>query len=559
MPDLETQLRGIAPTPPAVPDGLEQRAWLAVSSRSAASTNGHRPGAHDGEVFWTTSVTALGEDTPAVTRRRVRTRSVLGGGLALAAAAVAIFAVISRSDLHAPTVKGTGKPGRVASATECVDAARMGRCFSWPAGDTGRYTFDTFTPQLTLTLPDGNHRNTAAFPDSITIVDGSAGGTLEVYANVVPVERSSCSSTLRPQEIDPTATMLAYSLAQRDGFRTTMPTGRVVATLAGNSITLQPALHRPCRASDEPMFAQSVKGEPDRVISLAEGQAAAVTFLDTGIGTTLAVVERSLGGAARLPGTTTRLDAIVRTIEVGPCVLATGAGRCQRPLPAPDSIHGLGKVYVESSCPTAGRGACFEPFGAGRYTFTRFAAQLTMSVPKGWRNDESWPDLVRLSYPAIPRATVTFYADMALDTPVKCRNDPGPQRGVVGAKAIAQALAVSSGVGSFSLGELPASVVRIDDRYHLFGACSTPRGGSVILSNGDRRVALGSPPLTSVVILAGTSEARVVAAVIQAPKAGFDRFWNLSMEIFGSITLAPCQPAAANAGPCEPVFARPSP
>ena len=60
------------------------------------------------------------------------------------------------------------------------------------------------------------------------------------------------------------------------------------------------------------------------------------------------------------------------------------------------------------------------------------------------------------------------------------------------------------------------------------------------------------------VILAGTTSGHLLAAIIQEPDAAADRFWEVSMPLYSSATLVPCDPRAAAAGSCEPVFDRPS-
>jgi hypothetical protein len=549
--EIEDRLRSIAPTPTPVPAGLERRLWGAIADAPATNGTGHARPDHD--VFWTTTVVTLEPAIGAAAGRRRRLQSLVGAGIVVAVAAVAVVALVSRGDLLAPT--GTGDPGRIAAAGECLDAARMGRCFDWAAGGDGRYTFDAFTPQLTLTLPGGNHRNTAAFPDRIEIMDDQTNGTLEVYANVVPAERLSCSSTVRPTEIDALAAPLAYALAQRDNVVSTMPTGRAIAGLPGDSIALRPAPGRACGTSDVPLFGQSESGKPDRVVTLGEGESAVVTFLDTGLGTTLAVVERTLGSGA---GTTAALDRIVRTFTFEPCIAGSGSGRCDHVQRTPDSRKGLGRTYVESSCPVEDRGACFEPFGPGRYSFTKFTPQFTLDVPSGWRNDGTWADMVQFSYPAIAQATVTFYNDVALDLPAGCRNDPGPSGTVIGAKATTAALTVMKGMGPFSFAGLPAYNTVFEGDYPL-PHCQTPPGGWVILRSPGHRIALESPSLTTTVIIAGTTTGHLLAALIQAPRQTADQFWNRAMELYSTATLVPCDRYATAAGSCEPVFNRPSP
>ena len=70
-----------------------------------------------------------------------------------------------------------------------------------------------------------------------------------------------------------------------------------------------------------------------------------------------------------------------------------------------------GTYYVESSCPDEGRGACFDPFPAGRYSFHKTDPQVTLAVPSGWRNDSTWPWGLSLSRPDTPGATLQLLND----------------------------------------------------------------------------------------------------------------------------------------------------
>src|SRR4051794_19519364 len=72
--------------------------------------------------------------------------------------------------------------------------------------------------------------------------------------------------------------------------------------------------------------------------------------------------------------------------------------------PTRDPRTALGHVYRENSCPDPDRGACFEPFPAGRYTFHKSAPQITITVGDGRRNDTSFPVAALLSRPDTPGA-----------------------------------------------------------------------------------------------------------------------------------------------------------
>ena len=72
----------------------------------------------------------------------------------------------------------------------------------------------------------------------------------------------------------------------------------------------------------------------------------------------------------------------------------------------PRPAAALGHVYRESSCPDPDRGACFEPFPAGRYTFHKSNPQITITVGDGWRNDAAWPWGLILSRPDTPGASL---------------------------------------------------------------------------------------------------------------------------------------------------------
>src|SRR4051795_5154874 len=77
------------------------------------------------------------------------------------------------------------------------------------------------------------------------------------------------------------------------------------------------------------------------------------------------------------------------------------------PPPAAQATH----FYLDDTCPDPSRGACFEPFPAGRYTFHKAFPQVTLQVPAGWRNDRSWPAETVLSRPDTPGAALRILND----------------------------------------------------------------------------------------------------------------------------------------------------
>ena len=234
----------------------------------------------------------------------------------------------------------------------------------------------------------------------------------------------------------------------------------------------------------------------------------------------------------------------------------------------PDPRTELGSIYRENSCPDPDRGACFEPFPAGRYTFHKSNPQITITVGDGWRNDSSFPTETLLSRPDTPGAFIDVLMDAHASSSGECdvAAIPGASNKAVdlaGRLAADPELITTKPVRA-RLGELDGYVLDLAPR---------PGGHPVTCSDGF----VGVTFLTSVrsdvnggnwwgfglgsdqrarLLIADTSLGRtvVVATVVTGSESDLQSWLTKAQPVVNSITFAPCAHRGGFFGACEPVL-----
>jgi hypothetical protein len=227
--------------------------------------------------------------------------------------------------------------------------------------------------------------------------------------------------------------------------------------------------------------------------------------------------------------------------------------------PAPPT----GRIYVESSCPEEARGACFEPFPAGRYTFHKANPQVTLTVPDGWRNDESWTWGVVLSRPDTPGATLQILDHAERAVAKGC--DVTADDRVGGASRIMAVLAripglTSTGPDVARIGERRGSTIDLTAPAGLRGLrCPGGVTGTPILAPSADPEQLNNWSLalpageSARVTLADGSNGHTIALVgtVRGGEAALRAWMAKAAPIVASITFAPCTTTHVSFGYCE--------
>jgi hypothetical protein len=229
--------------------------------------------------------------------------------------------------------------------------------------------------------------------------------------------------------------------------------------------------------------------------------------------------------------------------------------------PAPSTAAGT--YYIDDTCPEPSRGACFDPFPAGRYSFHKAFPQVTLAVPAGWRNDEAWPNMTVLSRPDTPGATLQILNDAHVARVHGC--DVTTVAGVRSATYLVTTVLlhheglVASGSTPARIGERPGYQVDLNAPSDLKGAaCGTDFGGAVLLTadaptNQPSWLLALRPGESARIVLANGSYGRTLALVAQVRGGQAElRAWlRKAQPVIDSITFAPCTHFHTFYQPCE--------
>jgi hypothetical protein len=236
-----------------------------------------------------------------------------------------------------------------------------------------------------------------------------------------------------------------------------------------------------------------------------------------------------------------------------------------RPLRMLDPAAAIGRTYAESLCPDLDRGACFEPFTAGRYTFHKTNPQLTLTVGDGWTNDWTWPTDTSLSRGDSPGATLRLLDDAHQPAASSCDADAAPDLPHTAAD-LATHLAASPGLITTTparthLGELAGYVldVAVGDGARTV-ACGDGTRGVPVLSapasdaNADHSwlLTLGRGDRARIVVAdASNGRTIAVAAVVTGDAADLARWMAKAQPVVDTISFRPCAQGHVFSQPCE--------
>ncbi len=223
-----------------------------------------------------------------------------------------------------------------------------------------------------------------------------------------------------------------------------------------------------------------------------------------------------------------------------------------------------GRYYVEGTCPDTARGACFDPFPAGRYSFHKANPQLTLAVPAGWRNDQAWPAMTVLSRPDTPGATLEILNDARAVRLSGC--DVTVARGthtashLVTQELVHRAGVVTSRPTASHVGERLGYQVDMNVPADFKGAACSDFGGAVLLGDPDSVdqptwLLFVRPGESARIVLANGSHDRTLALVAQVrgDQAELEAWLRKAQPVIDSITFAPCTHAHIFYQPCEDV------
>jgi len=222
-----------------------------------------------------------------------------------------------------------------------------------------------------------------------------------------------------------------------------------------------------------------------------------------------------------------------------------------------------GRFYVESSCPDETRGACFDPFPAGRYSFHKANPQVTLTVPDGWRNDESWTWGVVLSRPDTPGATLQILDDAQIAVTKGCdvTGDPDASAASRAMPFLLRIPGLTNGGPAVShIGERRGSTIDLNAPADLKGLqCPDDLTGTPILAPGNDPAHLNNWLLTlragesARITLADGSHGRTIALVgtVRGDERALRAWMDKAAPIVDSITFAPCTGAHVAFGYCE--------
>jgi len=245
---------------------------------------------------------------------------------------------------------------------------------------------------------------------------------------------------------------------------------------------------------------------------------------------------------------------------------AGGTPATSTPAP-PRSTAPATHFYIDDTCPDPARGACFEPFPAGRYSFHKAFPQVTLAVPAGWRNDQAWPLMTVLSRPDTPGATLQILNDVHAAEVHGC--DVTTAGGVRTASYLTTTVLlrpeglVTSGSTPARIGERPGYQVDLNAPRGLKGAdCGADFGGAVLLT-ADAPTTQPSwllalrPGESARVVLANGSYGRTMALVAQVHggQAELEAWLRKAQPVIDSITFAPCTHQHSFFQPCEDLSA----
>jgi hypothetical protein len=236
--------------------------------------------------------------------------------------------------------------------------------------------------------------------------------------------------------------------------------------------------------------------------------------------------------------------------------------------PAADGRHTApvapkaGRYYVDNTCPDPDRGACFDPFPAGRYSFHKSYPQVTLAVPAGWRNDESWPLGVSLSRPDTPGARLEILNDAHALQGTGCNVDAAPGRHdatFLVTPMMHQAGFGTSGLGPTRIGELRAYRVDLNGFPGAQDLACPRFAGTPLLasppdaSGNDGWVLALRPGESARIAVADGTGGRSVAlvATVRGDETALKAWIAKAQPVIDSITFAPCTTYRSFAQPCE--------
>lgn len=257
----------------------------------------------------------------------------------------------------------------------------------------------------------------------------------------------------------------------------------------------------------------------------------------------VAAVAAALIGAVLLAGTSLR-----------------GEGPASPPQPATPAP---GHLYDDGTCPDPARGACFEPFPAGRYTFHKSDPQVTLTVPGGWRNEEAWPGSTWLRRPAEPGSSLMFLTG-AYGVRDGCDGRPlvrEPNSAAWLTTRVHYQAGLDSGPPSAArVGELRGYAIDVWPTAAAAAAC--PDGLPLLSAPGNDGVPNGRDWTLTLragerarLLIVDSSIGRtlVLAAVTTGGQPELEAWVAATRDVVDSITFAPCARGVTFAQYCEPV------
>ncbi len=227
--------------------------------------------------------------------------------------------------------------------------------------------------------------------------------------------------------------------------------------------------------------------------------------------------------------------------------------------PGPDPTATVGKTYREHTCPDPDRGACFDPFPAGRYTFHKANPQVTITVGDGWRVDSAYPWGTVLSRPDRPAATLAILNNAHAAQATACDLIP-----VEGEATDPAHLTTMFHVAPDLITGAPA-VVRVGEllgyRVDVAPRSDAPTSschGVPTLVSPENSAGSGSwstdlyPDMRMRVTLATTSPGRsvAVAGIVTGTQADLTAWMAVAQPVIDSITFRPCAPGLVFSQPC---------
>jgi hypothetical protein len=233
-----------------------------------------------------------------------------------------------------------------------------------------------------------------------------------------------------------------------------------------------------------------------------------------------------------------------------------------------DPRAAIGTTYAESTCPDSDRGACFDPFPRGRYTFHKSYPQVTLTVGSGWTNDDAWPGWTELSRADTPGATLQVLTNAnAVALADTC--DLTAAAGVPhDASSLAATLAASPDLVTTKpvharIGELSGYALDVAPRAGARTvSCPDGTGGVPVLMapetvghGADSWALILAPEERARIVLADTSVGRTIAqvAVTAGTRGDLSTWLRVARPVIDSITFAPCAKGLSFSQDCEPV------